>query len=301
MTVNPGSLITAANYNSLQQRVATILGGGFGGTGYGQDPLSAPVGAEQVVRAEHMELLRDDINRIHVHQFGSVSPLKEIFPGTTIGANEIDGDTDRGFNEYVSLVSILEANADQVDGTQVTRETALTSSRFSSWNGKIVHSFTVTFNDDGHRRAFFNAGGAIEITANIDGDNSPKGNDWNTMLFNMGTITFKKSTTEKTGFGGIVQPIGNFNLTSTLTLIFERRGQADYYFENRYFIFAREVTNRSIQFVIEFIDNDEGDPSIDELVSGTISSVIKQLRPTGPAVSIPSPSYSTQSSLDQGN
>lgn len=299
--VNPGTKITAANYNDLQKTVADILGVGFGNSGYGQELVSAPLSVGEVVTAEHMNLLRDDINRIQVHQTGSLSSLVELASGDKIGANDVGGDVDKGFNQFVSVVNILEANAAIVDGTQVTLETATTSTRFAAWNGKVVHSFTVTFTDETHRRAFFNAGGEVHISATIEGDSSVKGQDWNTILTNMGTIKFKANTTEKTGSAGLLQPVGNFDLTTSYQKIFERRGQADYYAENRYYIYAKETSNRAVQFSIEFEDNDEGDPNDDELVRGTLTSVIKQLRPTGSYVSITSPSYSTQSNLSEGD
>lgn len=299
--VNPLTSITAANYNDLQKTVADILGAGFAGLGYGQALVSAPVSPEQIVTHRHMNDLRTDINRIHVHQTGSLSVLEELQPQDKIAANSVDGNVNKGFNQYVSVVSILESNAGLVDGTQVTLETATTSSRFAAWNGKVVHSFTVSFNDETHRRGFFNAGGEIQLSAQIEGDSSPKGQDWNTMLTNMGTIKFKAQTTEKTGTAGLLQPVGNFSLITSYQKIFERRGQATNYAENRYFIFAKEISNKAIQFSIEFEDNDAGDPNEDEVIRGTLTSVVKQLRPTGSFVSIPSPSYSTQSNLSEGD
>ena len=299
--VNPETKITAANYNDLQKTVADILGAGFGAGGYGQTLVSAPVSVNEVVTAQHMNLLKEDINRIHVHQTGSLSSLAEISSEEKISANDIGGNVDKGFNQFVSVVNILEANAGLVDATQVTLETATTSTRFASWNGKVVHSFTVSFNNADHRRAFFNAGGQIHISATIEGDTTPKGNDWNSILTNMGTIKFAANTTTKTGSAGALNPIGNFDLTTSYQKVFERRGQADYYAENRYFIYAKETSNLAIQFSLEFEDNDVGDPNDDELIRGTLTSIIKQLRPTGSYVSVVSPSYSTQSNLSEGS
>jgi len=295
------SKITAANYNDLQISVADILGTGFSGTGYGQEPVSSALLASDVVRAEHMNLLRDDINRIQVHQTGSLSSLLELTPGETVSANDINGVVDKGFNQFVAVVNILEANKNVVDGTQVTLETATTSTRFAAWNGKVVHSFTVGFDSPDHRRAFFNAGGQIHMNATIEGDTTQKGADWNTILTNMGTIKFSATTTEKTGSAGLLQPIGNNDLTTSYQKIFERRGQADYYAENRFFMYAKETSNRAIQFSIEFEDNDVGDPNDDELIRGTLTSVVKQLRPTGSYVSVKSPAYSTQSDISEGD
>lgn len=301
MAAEPQTTITAANYNSLQNRVSRLLGAGFDDNGYGQDLVSAPVSVGERVTAEHMNLLLTDINRIQVHQTGALANLQEIDRGDQIGADDVDGEIEKGFKAYVSVVTQLEGNKDVVDNTQVTLETATTSTRFSAWAGSLVHRFTVTFANPDQRRAFFNAGGEIQMSAQIEGDTTPKGQDWNTILTNMGTIKFKADTTEKTGSAGLLQPVGNFDLDASYQKIFERRGQADYYAENRYFIYAKETSNSAIQFSIEFYDNDEGDPNDDELVRGTITSIVKQLRPTGSFVSVPSPSYSTQSNLDEGD
>ena len=111
---------------------------------------------------------------------------------------------------------------------QVTLETATTSTSFAAWNGEVVHSFTATFDTPEHRRAYFNAGGKIQLSATIEGDTTQKGADWNSILTNMGTIKFSANTTTKTGSAGLLQPVGNYDLTTSYQKIFERRGQADY-------------------------------------------------------------------------
>jgi hypothetical protein len=115
MSVNVGSKITAANYNTLQSRIANVLGTGFEGSGYGQVLVSSTVDADTLITANHMELLRTDLNRICVHQTGSLSNLSEVQEGDKIGANEIDDDPTKGFYAYVSLMNILEANANLAD------------------------------------------------------------------------------------------------------------------------------------------------------------------------------------------
>jgi hypothetical protein len=300
MSVTVGSKITAANYNTLQSRVANVLAQGFDQSGYGQPLVSSLVDADTLIRASHMELLRTDLNRICVHQTGSLSNLSELEEGDKISANAVGGDPTKGFNAYIALMNILEPNAQVVDPTQVTIETAITSVRYSPWNGQPVHSFTVTWTSQDQRRAFFNAGGEIHMSAEISGDVTPKGLDWNSMLQNMGTIKFGKNATTKTGSGGSAYSIGNYQMSSSYQRIFERNGQIDTYAENRYYISAKEISTRAIQFRIEFLDADSGDPNTDESVFGTLTSLVKQLRPTGSYVSITSPSYSNQVDLASG-
>lgn len=306
MAVNRETTITAANYNTLQNRVARILGGGNGQQGYGQTLKSAPVAAQTVVYASDINNLLDDINRIAIHQSGSPSSLSPVTASSTILANEETvGDND-GFNQYIAEVTRLEANPGEVDGTQTTIEQIAADSRFSPWNGQLTHSFTLTYTDADHRRAFFNAGGQVFISAQIETNSNAKGDDWKQMLTNMGTIQFKSNTTSKTGIGGTLfpdgnGPIGNFSLTGTLVKLFERTGQQESYAENRYIIFAKEISNKAIQFTIQFQDQDLGDPNIDEEVQGTLVSNVAVLRPTGSFVSVAAPSYAALSSLELGD
>lgn len=317
MTVSSGTSITAANYNTLQNRVERLLGAGTGQLGYGQQmnsypvrPLNfneSPLPAEMYVRAEHMNLLLQDINRIAVHQFGSESDLQPVGSGENIKADGVSVNDKDGFNQYVAEVNRLEDDPNRVDGTQVTIETIGSSSRFTPWNGQLSHSFTLTFDDADHRRAFFNAGGQVWISSQIEGTTNAKGTDWKQMLNNMGTIYFKSTTAQRSSdsSGGTLfpdgTPFGNFTLTSGLQKLFVREGQAAEYAENRYFIFAKEVSNRAIQFTIQFQDQDLGDPNVDEQISGTLVSIVRLRRPTGSFVSVNAPSYSVQSSLELGD
>jgi hypothetical protein len=317
MTVSSETSISAANYNTLQSRVERLLAVGTGQIGYGQTPVSFPVRplnlnesplpAEMRVRAEHMNNLLTDINRIAIHQFGSESDLQPIVQGEFVKADGTSVNDKDGFNNYINEVDRLEDDPSRVDGTQLTIETVDSDSRFAAWNGQLSHSFTLTFTDDDHRRAFFNAGGQVWISAQIEGTTNTKGDDWKTMLNNMGTVYFKSTTAQRSpdSSGGTLFPdgdaFGNFTLTESLQTLFLREGQSAEYAENRYYIYAKEISNRAIQFTIQFQDQDLGDPNVDEQVDGTVVSIVRLRRPTGDYVSVAAPSYSKQSSLSLGD
>ena len=310
MAVNADTRITAAQFNTLQNRVSRLLGAGTGQTGYGQVLNSSPVAAESVVYASDMNKLLLDIDRISIHQTGSASQLGSIAQSSLILANEDTPGAGNGINQYFTAVERLEGDAGIVDGTQVTIETLDSDSRFSPWSGQLSHSFTLTFDNADHRRAFFNAGGQIYISAQIespgDGDWLDKALNWKTMLTNTGTVQFKANTTSRTGSGGTLFPvppntaIGNYQLTPALQLLFERLG-SDNYAENRYLVYAKETSSRAIQFVVQFQDQDIGDPNIDEEIPGTLVSKVQLRRPTGTYVNVKAPSYSLQSSLEVGD
>ena len=302
-----GSKITAANYNALQSRVETILGIGSQGTGFGQEVQSSSVAINDVVTAQHMNLLKQDIDSIHIHLYGSNSGLKSISTSETIGWDQISGDIAKGFQAYYNLVTDLEGDVGiVVDPGQVSLEVALQNTRYSEWNGEVTHQFSVTWSNEDQRRAFFNAGGAIIFEATIEGDTTPKGNDWNTMMANMGKVFFLANTTSLSegrvpSPSNSPKPIGNYTLTPAWQEIYYKEGQADYYSENYISIEARELFDNQIQFAVKFRDTDQGDPNVDELVRGTLRSIISQRRPTGAGVAVDSPSYSTQTNLSSGS
>lgn len=306
MTVSRETLITAADYNTLQNRVAQLLGTGTGQKGYGQVLNSEAVSPESIVYAANINLLLEDINRIAIHQGGSFTDLNSVSQSTRIKADGTNPGDNDGFNQYINAVDNLEDDPLKVDGTQITIETLASDSRFNPWNGQLSHSFTLTFDNADHRRAYFNAGGEIHLTAQIEGTTNTKGDDWKQMLNNMGTIYFKANTAVRSGDsgGGTIfpdgTPFGNYQLSSNLQRVYLRQGQDPAYAENTYTIFAKEVSNRAIQFTIQFQDQDQGDPLVDEEVNGTLVSIVQLKRPTGSYVSVTQPSYSVQSSLEAG-
>lgn len=325
MTVSLQDKITAANYNTLQSRVANILGTGSGTSGYGQALNSSTVNAQDVVTAAHMTALKQDITNGRVHQTGSVTALGDIAAQEVIGADatyervdltydEVDDETDatlvgaessKGFNDYFSEVQNLEDDRFAVDLTQASIETVDTSTRTTQWNGTITHTFTVTFDNANHRRYFFNSGGEIQFRANLSNGSGAKDNDWATMINNMGTISFNYTSTQSTGTG-TGSSIGDSDVTNSFQNIFEKAGSG-VYAENRYIIKARSQSNKTIDFQIEFQDNDVGEglnppgyTPVDEnvqYISGTLTSTVLQKRATGSYVSVSTPAYTTTSEL----
>ena len=80
-----GDIITAARYNNLQSRVATILGTGSGDDGYGQTLNSNQVASTATINATDMSTLYTDIANGRVHQTGTapVSYTHLTLPTTT--------------------------------------------------------------------------------------------------------------------------------------------------------------------------------------------------------------------------
>ena len=316
MAVSTGDSITAAQYNGIQSRVNTVMGTGSGIDGYGQTLTSGQVSVGQTITAAHFDDLRTDINKANNHQSGSNAAIGDIAVGQVIGADASGTNvssltvTDEGFNDYETAVGVIETNKLLIDGGNSSVEAAITSQRTTAWNGTVNHEFTVTFGSADQRRFFFNAGGEIRFSASLSGSSGSKYNDWLTMLSNMGTIKFGYTATTSTG-SGTGTSIGNYDLTGTYQVIFQKNGTG-VYAENQYEIQARADSSTILRFNVRFEDNDVGDqqpvgpqgidpnpagPAIDENVTGTLTSTIQQLRATGSNVSVTSPSYTNTSNL----
>ena len=290
-----GDIITAARYNSLQSRVATVMGVGSGDDGYGQNLSSAQVGVSDNVQAIDINQLYSDMANGRIHQTGTTPA--EISLVTQNVDLVLDSDTinKKGIVQFENLATTLENDKFVSHISQSTAEAAIVGTRTTSWNGTISHIIDVTFADANHQRHFFNAGGTVRFASNITYvGSSSKTIDWMTMLVNMGTVSMNYTSTTATGSGS-GSAIGYHDLDSSYQQLFEKTGSG-LYAANDYKIEGSKVSGTVLRFKVTFNDDNTGNPNTDENVEGVLNSTITQLRPTGAAVEVASPNYSTNGS-----
>lgn len=284
--------ITAAEYNNLQSRIATILGTGSGSDGYGQTVRSSQVSVNAIISAQHMQDLYLDMEQAREHQTGSppewvIAADGLVAPqvGDLVGADQsynpetqtiAQANLAKGYNDFANAMSDIEQDKFQADPSQMSLEVnKLSSQRTNPWNGSIFHEFTVTFSDSDQRRHFFNTGGEIIIDSSLSGGTSTSGVDgettypdtpaytkdeiWQTMLNNSGTVKFSRITTSTTGTGN-VSAVGSETLVqgAAYVTIFSKSGSG-VYAENDYTIKAKSDAANTITFRVEYNDNDLGD------------------------------------------
>ena len=290
-----GDIITAARNNNLQSRVATVMGVGSGDDGYGQNLNSAQVGVADTVQAIDINQLYQDMSAGRIHQTGAVpSEINLVTQNVDV---VLDSDTinKKGIVQFENLATTLENDKFVAHGTQITTEAAIAGTRTTAWNGTLSHIIDVTFTDADHQRHFFNAGGEVRFASNITyvGSDS-KTIDWMTMLVNMGTVTMNYTNTVASGSGS-GSAIGYHDLTASYQQLFEKTGSG-LYAANDYKVEASKVSSTILRFKVTFNDDNTGNPNTDENVQGILNSTITQTRPTGAAVSLLSPTYSTNGS-----
>lgn len=311
------TVVQASRYNNLRARVNTVLGASTISApqfGYGQgtttnavigtQAVTSPVDADKI-QAQDYEDLYVDIVRARYHQVGSSYSIDDF----VIGDYENNPATaDKIEEAYITglenLATNLETDKFLVDSSQLAvtgfvdaNSNSMSSIRYGIsgvWNGSISHIFTAEFPSAAARRHFFNAGGQLRCQANVEYTGSQaKTVDWQTILNDMGQISFAANSTYSNSGVGTGYPVGNYQLNSAYRLCYSKSGGA-LYARNDYEIYAREVSQNTIQFKVTFVDGSPNDPTygIDESVFGDFESSIVLAVPTG-SVNINGTVYNT--------
>ena len=84
------TLIIASDYNTIQSKIALILGSGSGTTGYGQTLSSSQVGQNSKVTVTQWSNLRNDILRTRQHQTGTDLSASLTTPTASVKITEAD-------------------------------------------------------------------------------------------------------------------------------------------------------------------------------------------------------------------
>jgi hypothetical protein len=306
-------IITAARYNLLQARIATIMGNPSEGEGYGQQLESDNVATSSVVRASDMASLYTDMVRARKHQTGNIpNTISSIVVGDIINDDDDAPYDTNSFTAFEQAMEDIEADKFLLALPQATVQTLGSDSRGPGWNGTIYLEFSLNFpgyvtdngtaiTADDHRRAFFNAGGKIYISPNLSGGSGNKTRDWQDLLSKIAQVRFNHDSTEADA--GTGSAIGNYDLTTSYKQLFVKQAELyPVYNENNFKVYAKRLSSSEIQFKVEFNDDDSGDktgtgPAVDEAVTGTTTVTVQVLRPSGTSVDVPAPAYTERSGL----
>lgn len=309
MTYSPGNTILAADYNlfrgdngptqayaddaAAQNKVAALIGVGFGSRGYGQTSTVLPsVSVDGLITANNWNTLQSVMSTLNTHT-GSALTLQP-----TVAVDElIDAQDGSGTRKNIAgLISTLDTNRLTASAADMSLTQVLTSTRTSTWNTTIYHEFYVNFATEDNARYFFNSGGEVRlIAARTGGTSSTFNNAITTMLTQMGTIRFAASNTTYTGTGGTPAAIGYYNLTDAYQQCFIHLGPAGTYANISYTVTAKRenyvglngANGSQVRFRATF-----GLGGYAATASGTLTSSISSYRSVGVVV-VATPSYAT--------
>ena len=299
-----GDLITAARYNNAQGRVSAILGNGSGNEGYGQTVTSSQVSSNIVKDATHVNAMFTDLKNIFVHQTGgNPNSIAEVEVGDTVAEDTSGADTKEGFKDYEDFISIVETPSNRfrlAPAQSSTLNNAEVIQRRNQWTAPIDCEFLVSFTSADARRHFFNAGGSLTFISSLSGtptvgDSVAKSQDWASILGNAGTVSLDYQATTTSGTG-VVQSIGNFDLTTSYQEIY-RKSATGVYGNNNYILSAKAPTSSTIQIKYNFYDAAVSGYKIDEPVQGLLEAKIGFVRASGSFVDTPAPAFAANNSL----
>lgn len=327
MTYAVGSIIQAADYNGFagdtsasaayasdaaaQNKVAALIGVGYGNRGYGQTSTLAPVSVGNTVTAVQWNTLQTDMGTLNTHTGSALTLQPAVSAGDTILAqNGSSGRVNIG-----ALVSTLDNNRNLAAISQMAVTNVLSSVRTASWGGTpLIHTFTVNFGTENAARYFFNSGSQIRFSASrTGGSGSSIDNSWTTLLNNVGTVQFGYNYTAYTGSGGYAtNNLGYYGLTDSFQQIFihygDGSGSGYYYYgygSTTYSIFARRqsyvglngANGSLLRFYVQF-DDTSAYAYYSGQVTGTLTSTIDMYKSAG-VVSIATPTFTNVTVLSQ--
>jgi len=297
-----GQIIEASTYNAFASQVNKVMSLGSGNFGYGVLSKSLPdVIAGSIIRASDWVNWRDNINDFNVHQGTDVAAeASAVVPPATdfeIGDPVIAYDgTNPRWNASANMVQSTSARLVVAAGQTSTAGSVITSRRSASWTSQVQHEFTATFTDVDEARHFFNTGGQIRIESLLENGTGAKFDDWVSIIARASTFVFDH-TLYYAANASIVN-VQRLQVTGSATVytendltIFEKRDAIDG---------ARGSQGRIITFLVQFNDDDTGDPNVDEPVDGSILNSVGNRVSTG-AVTAVTPSYATTIAMTTGS
>jgi len=306
MTYASGGLIQANDYNGFvgntapssayasslaaTDKVAALIGVGYGDRGYGQTSTNlAVVSSGVAVSAGQWNNLINAMGTLNTHQGSGLSPANTVTSGSSIAYQA----------RIPSNIPTLDTNRLTANITQMAVSSVLTSSINTTWSGTITHVFTVDFGTENAARYYFNTGGQIRWSASNTGGSTGSAAAWAALFTAMGTISMGAYTTTYTGSGGtITNNIGYYGLTGSLVQTFIHYGSGPYY-SGIYYTIQVSRSNYTgtnggngslINCTVTMHDGAYGN------VNGTTSSFIDQYKAVG-VLTIANPTFTTVTPL----
>ena len=314
-TVVAGDVIDDADYDNMKNNVYRQLSTPADHTlgtytassiyGYDQSIGSLDAAAGELIRASSTDNgyknLQDEIQAVGT------------FLGLTLNSSSTSDEVAGGSitaSDWSNLMTDVKSCFDSrlsVPSGSLTSQSFTSSSRTAAWGSsstpQVTHEFSTTFASEAHCRAFFNAGGEINLTASRSGGTSgssagtigSQNSNWTSLLSAIGTLTFNLNNVVSSGSTGTSAGKGFYELTTGYVQMYIKYGSSSYA-SNYYQLHAKvnsttnptvvtfKVTMRDDHALGDGIGADGVDGNADDTtgyvdsVDGTVSSTITTKR-----------------------
>lgn len=243
MTYISGSSILASDYNSFAgsptgspsnsnkvlhpfingaeatEKVAGLIGIGYGDRGYGQTSFTIPnLSPGNTISSSEWTNLRNAIEKLGSHQGTSLTnlvPASDMQVSDTITAHDGAPSTNNLLGSFLPTLDTNRLNTDS--GLSMSVISSVSSdTRTTSWSSTITASFQALWSTSDAARYFFNSGGELRLTLAHPTTTGSQNTDWNNVLSTkVGTFTIKAHSSTRSGSAGtVLTNSGFYELTS---------------------------------------------------------------------------------------
>lgn len=299
----PNPQISSIDYNTIRDKIVSVLGSGTASRGYGQTITSSSVSQGETISKTQWDNLADDLRSIKMHQDGiepvlaTIAPLDVIQKGLTF--------PNTNYDDVIEAAILTRFN---ISNTQAVITAKPGISRTGSWSSQSYCEITMTFGSANEARYFFNSGGKVRIsTSRSGGSSTPQNSSWTSLLNTIGTQSFGANTPGAATF---------YSLTNVYQTFYQQASSSSYSSNNYQLAAKCNVTNNvsgtatvvyiKVIWNDAYVDPDTLNPSYPnpvtihppgDSVDGTLSVVVEELKATGSlypsgTFSIVSPTFS---------
>jgi len=252
------SKISQADYNTIRNKLVSVIGSGSVDYGWGQSIKSSAVAEGNTVSINEYSNLRYDIINAWTHIYGSAPTTYTVAEGNTIRYNA----SNAPISAHDTLADTIVANRFTIAAGQYATTAATSVSRTAAWSNSLTCTIDVYWSDAAQARYFWNSGGQLRITASKSTGSlsNSQNTSWTSILSTAGTQIFGGNTP-----GTGTAPADGLNwyrLYQTFQNLYTISGSSPYG-GNTYRIQSRcadVISNNTglskyAQFKLDFIDN----------------------------------------------
>ena len=191
MAYQQGDVITATDYNNFVANVNAVIGTGSGDKGYGLSEVST-VSQGGTIQASDWNSLLAGLQKGANHQGTTLTNASNTVStgGNIVPLSNLDTD-----------IGLIDTNRLTAAGANMSTGVAgVTSTRTTSWNTSVTHTFTVTYASANAARHFFNSGGKIKMAfARSGGSSTNQNTSWTNLFSDLGTVSLNANGTTISG------------------------------------------------------------------------------------------------------
>ena len=212
MTVSPGAIAQASEYNTVATLVNKVFGDNYSSAvptdvnktnhkfGWGAENIDAAVISSEIITAERLQFTVDRTNVMTDHCNINSTILMFSAPENA-GRTSVDANTpiraeDLNIVENKINNTILANNTHlTVDPTNASSFIATPTSggpytRTTPWTNQLIAEHTWTFDSYNHARYFFNSGGQLRLVMEMMGGSTAGYYNWSDVINEIGVLSF---------------------------------------------------------------------------------------------------------------